>query len=48
MSNIEKKPTSEIYFAKMLANKLVKWDKIYLAQRESHRAQIHDSFNIIF
>ena len=34
MSNTENEPISEIYFEKMLANKLVKWEKIYLAQRE--------------
>ena len=34
MSNIENKPTSQIYFEKFFPNKPIKWAKIYLLPRK--------------
>ena len=33
MSNIENKPTCQIYFEKMFLRKSIKWDEIYLLTR---------------
>ena len=34
MSNIENKPTCQIYFEKMFLCKSIKWDEIYLLTRK--------------
>ena len=32
VSNVDNKPTPQIYFGKIFPNKLIKWEKLYLLQ----------------